>query len=394
MDGLDVTIGEAGAGLSGYRRAPQKAPRNARWKRFSRFLPFLFVVIIPTLAVATYYVGFATDQFVSEAKFVVRGPSAASPGMLSSLLQTAGVARAQDDTYAVQDFMLSRDALDQLVKTSDLKDVFNRPEADAYARFPGLLRRSTFEHLYEYYLKHVDVDLDSSTGVTTLDVRTFRADDSQRIAKALLTEAENLVNKMNDRQRENAMRDARKEIVMAEKRVQDIATNIANFRNREALLDPTKQSVPILQGIFELQQSLVRTKIQLAQLISSSPRSPLITDYQQRVIALQAQINDAKKKVTGDDSSLVPKITEYDMLSLQREFADKALASATASLEAARIQAGRQELYLDPIVEPNQADYAAYPKKAASISIVFFSLLGAYCVIALLIAGAKEHKIV
>ncbi len=394
MDGLDLTIGDAAANLTGYRIKPKAPQGPSRWQYFSRRLPFIIFVIAPTLVVATYYVFFATDQFVSEAKFVVRGPAATPPGMLSGLLQTAGVGHAQEDTYAVQEYILSRDALGELVKDDGLTAIFARPEADAFAKFPTFFGGSSFEHLYEYYLKHVDVELDSTTGVSKLTVKTFRADDSQKIANALFAGAEGLVNRMNDRQRENAMRDARKEISIAEKRVQDVAADIAAFRNREAVLDPTKQSVPMLQGIFDLQQALTRTKIHIAQLTASSPRSPLIVEYQQRVIALQAQIDAAKIKVTGTDSSLVPKITAYDMLTLDREFADKALASATSSLETARIEAERQQLYLDPVVVPNKADYPAYPKKVASISIVFFSLLGGYAVLSLLIAGAREHKIV
>lgn len=395
MDGSDLTIGADAGGLLGYRPRPATRPFRSRWKKFSKFLPFVLVVIVPTLIVSTYYVFFAADQFMSEAKFVVRGPNTSSPGMMSSLLQSAGVSRAQDDTYAVQEYILSRDALSQLIKDDDLKAIFARPEADSFARFPSSISfGQTFEHFYNYYLKKVDVELDSTTNVSTLTVKTFRAEDSQRIANALLAAGEALVNRMNDRQRENAMREARKEVALAEARVQTVASSIATFRNREAILDPTKQSVPMLQAIFELQQAVVRTRIQVAQLTASSPQSPLIATYRQRIVALQTQIDDANTKVTGTDTSLVPKITAYDSLTLQREFADKALSSATTSLETARIEAERQQLYLDPIVTANLADYAAYPKKIASISIVFFSLLGIYAGLALLIAGAREHKIV
>jgi capsular polysaccharide transport system permease protein len=391
MDGLDLTIGDAAGGRSGYQTRPNQWP--SRKHQLYRILPFVFVVIVPTLVVTAYYLYFAADIFVSEARFVVRGPTSASPGMISSLLQTAGVGRAQDDTYAVQEYIMSRDALTQLIKTEKLPEVFERPEADIFSRFPLFLRGRSFEHFYEYYTNHVAVELDSATGVSKLTVKTFRAEDAQRIANALLTSAEDLVNRMNDRQRENAMRDARKEVGLAEKRVQSVAANIADFRNRESILDPTKQSVPMLQGIFELQQALVRTNIQLAQLAASSPQSPLIADFKQRASALQAQINDAKSKVTGNGTSLVPKIAAYDMLTLQREFADRGLASATASLEAARTQAERQQLYLDTIVSPNRADYPAYPKKISSIAVVFFSFLGIYSVSKLLLAGAREHKV-
>jgi capsular polysaccharide transport system permease protein len=357
-------------------------------------LCFSIIVAIPTALVTGYYFIYATDQYVSEAKFVVVGPASQSPGMLSSLLQTAGVSRAQDDTYAVQDYIMSRDALSELIKNQDLAQIFARPEADVFSRFPRLWMGTTFEHFYEYYQHHVDVMLDTSTGVSTLTVRTFRADDSHRIAAALLAAGEGLINRMNDRQRENAMRDARKELALAEQRVENVAMQVAAFRNREALLDPNKQSVPMLQGVNELQTMLSRTNLQIAQLTAATPNSPLIADYRRRAAALQAQINEAKTKITGNDQSLVPKIAEFDMLSLQRDFADKQLASATSSLEAARLQAERQTLYLDPIVQPNVADYPAYPKRIASIAVVFASLMGIFLLGTLLIAGAKEHKIV
>jgi capsular polysaccharide transport system permease protein len=348
--------------------------------------------VAPTVATSVYYIAFAADQYVSEAKFVVRGPAAQASGGLSSLLQTAGMSRAPEDTYAVQDFIVSRDALTELIKTQGLRQVFARPESDVLSRFPFYLGGETFEHFYKYYQNHIDVTLDSTTGVSTLTVRTFRPDDSQHIATALLTSAENLINRMNARERENALRAAREEVALAEGRVEGVGIEIAEFRNKESLLDPNKQSVPMLQGINDLQTMLSRTNLQLSQLVLSSPSSPLIADYKRRASALEAQIADAKAKVTGTDASLVPKITAYDRLSLQREFADKQLASSITSLEQARIQAERQQLYLDLIVNPNLADYPAYPKKFATIAVVFATLAGVYFMLALLIAGMREHK--
>ena len=407
MDGLDVSRVGADGGLTGYdpgrlrEREHMRHRRPSLWARLRRRALFAVVVVLPTIATAIYYIGYASDQYMSEAQFVVRGVSQA-PSALSTLISTAtGTARTQDDTYAVQDYMVSRDAVSELSATNDLRGVFSRPEADELARFPrtflpgsNSLWGNSNEHFYEYYQKHVEVDLDSTTGVSTLKVRTFRPEDSQGVARALLQAGERLVNRMNDRQRENALGDARNEVKLAEGRVQAVAAEIAAFRNKEALLDPNKQSVPILQAIQELKTQLVKTKILLAQLQASSPRSPLIADYQQRIAALQFQIDEASKRVTGTDESLVGKMTTFDLLSLQREFAEKQLASATASLEQARINAQRQQLYLDTIVQPNEADYPAYPRKIASIALVFCALLGAYVLMSLIAAGAREHKIV
>ena len=82
------------------------------------------------------------------------------------------------------------------------------------------------------------------------------------------------------------------------------------------------------------------------------------------------------------------------MLTLERDFADKQLASATSSLEAARIDADRQELYLEEVVQPNEPDYPAYPQRLATLAVVFASLFGLYVAGSLIIAGAREHRLV
>lgn len=394
MDGLDVSASTQTSrrmGLAGRQgRLSHPAPR----RRTGPLLPFLLLVVLPTFVAAGYMYGYAADQYVSEARFVVRGPAQPAQGALASILQSTGVSRAQDDTFAVQDYIMSRDALQELVSKEDLKAVFGRPEADWLFRFPNPLRNDTFEFLHKYYLRHVDVQMDSTTGVSELTVKTFRAADSKRIATALLAAGERLINRMNDRERENALRDARKEVLIAETRVKDVSGRLADFRNRESLLDPNKQSVTMLQVITNLQAKLSSVKLEMSQLQSSSPNSPLIASARQRASALQAQIDDAKSKITGTDSSMVPKIREFDMLTLDRDFADRQLLSATTSLETARINADRQQLYLEAIVSPNEPDYAEYPKRAAGTAIVFASLCGLFVMGTLLLAGAREHKLV
>ena len=58
----------------------------------------------------------------------------------------------------------------------------------------------------------------------------------------------------------------------------------------------------------------------------------------------------------------------------------------------ARVNADRQQVYLDQIVKPNEADYAAYPKRFVSVGIVFASCFGLYTIGMLLLAGAREHR--
>ena len=354
---------------------------------------FALIVLLPTLVTAIYMFGVAADQYVSEARFVVRGPASQSVGMLTGLLQSTGLTHAQEDTYVVQDYMQSRDAMDELIQKDDLRAVFDRPEADPLFRFPLLHGWSSDEHLFKYFRDHVVTELDSTTGVSSLSVRSFRATDSQHIASALLAAGEALVNRMNERQRGNTVKQARLDVEGAENRLTDIGRQIAEFRNREALLDPTKQAVPMLTGINDLQTALVRTNLEIAQTEASTPKSPLIANLRRRADALQLAIDEGRAKVTGSGTSLVPKITTFDSLALQQTFADKLLGSAIQSLETARISAERQELYLETIVQPNLSDYPSYPRRFATVAIVFATFFGLYICGGLIMTGAREHSL-
>ena len=392
MDGLNAPLSDIDSTSRRFvsRRMAPLPP--SRFQRLLKWLPVSVFVFLPTLLAGVYVFCFAADQYVSEAKFVVRGAAGTQPSLLSGLLQTAGVSRAQDDTFAVQDYILSRDALEELNKTLNVRDVFNRPEADVLSRFPLPYMGETFEHLYKHYLGRVAISYDSTTGVTQLTARAFRADDAAMIARSLLTGGEQLVNRMNERQRQNTMRDARREVSDAEARVQRVAADLASYRMRESLLDPNKQSVSMLQAITDMTARMTQSKTQLGELQRSSPQSPLIESLKRRIAVMQGQVDEARARITGANNSMVPQITEFDALTLQREFADRQLSSAIAFLDTARLNADRQQLYLDQIVKPNVADYALYPKRFVDTAIVFATLFVLFTIARLLIAGAREHR--
>ncbi len=103
------------------------------------------------------------------------------------------------------------------------------------------------------------------------------------------------------------------------------------------------------------------TRAQLEVTRQASPHSPQIPLFRERVTALQQQIDHERGSLAGDDRSLAPRIAEYERLTLQRSFAERSYVSALALLEAARLDALRQQAYLEQVVEPRAADEARYP---------------------------------
>jgi len=177
-------------------------------------------------------------------------------------------------------------------------------------------------------------------------------------------------------------------------KLSEVNKKIDAYRDEIAMLNPNLQSQPVLKDIAALQTTVTTTRVELSQLQSSTPSSPLIEVYKRRLAALDAEISHAETGITGSDASFVPKISGYESLVFQRTLYEKEVSAADAGVAAAKLQADRQLLYLNEITQPNLPDYAAYPHALVNVSVVFATMLGLYLMAMLLISGAREHKLV
>jgi capsular polysaccharide transport system permease protein len=348
-------------------------------------------VIIPTVLAIIYYGLIASDVYISESRFVVRSPQRQTQTGLNAFLAGTGFSRSQDDTYSVHDFVLSRDALKELDEKVSIRKLFSSKDADFINRFPGLDWDDSFESFYRYYKKRVGVDYDTVSSITTLNVRAFTAEDAKRINDLLLNMGERLVNNLNDRSRQDLIKFATQEVTVAESKAKTAALALSSFRTSQSVFDPDRQSAIQLQGVAKLQEELLATEAQLNQIRRVSPNNPQVSSLASRVTSLRNTIAAETSKVAGGGASLTSKSANFERLVLEKGFADKQLASALTSLETARSEAERKQLYLERLVQPNLPDKALEPRRIRSVFMVFAVGLIAWGVISLLVASVKEH---
>lgn len=351
---------------------------------------FWLIVVLPTLAAIVYFGFIAADVYISESRFVVRSPERSTASPLGMLLKGTGFTRSQDDSYTVQDYILSRDALRALDEKLELRAVFGK--GDVFSRFPGLDWDDSFENMHRYYRKMVGVQLDPISSIATVTVRTFSAEEAQKINQHLIEMSEALVNQLNERGRQDMIRFAANEVAEAERKAKLAALTLARYRNEKGVIDPEKQSAIPLQQIAKLQDELIATKTQLAQLQLLTKDNPQIPVLKKRIQMLETEIERESGRVAGGERSLASKAAEFQRLALEKEFADKQLASALASLEQARNEAQRQQLYLERIAQPSLPDAAMEPRRLRAIFAVFALGLIVWGVLSMLIAGIKEHQ--
>lgn len=368
-------------------------PRLSLLQRILRRLSLSFVLTLlaPTLAASIYYGLIASDQYISESRFVVRNPQRTVPSGLGALLQGTVFARSQDDTYSVHDFIRSRDALREIDQKLGFRQSFSRRDIDFLNRFPGLDLDRSFEALYRYYGTRVSVEYDTVSSISVLRVAAFTASDARDINDLLLQMGERLVNNLNIRSREDLIEVARQEVGQAQAQVTAAAAALSSFRATRGVLDPDRQGEMQLQGVDKLREQLIETQTQLAQLRRLSPDNPQIPGLASRVEILQRSAADERAKVVGRDASLSAQLPDYDRLVLEKTFADRQLASALASLETARNEAHRKQLYLERLVQPNLPDTAVEPRRIRGVLTVLAFSTVLWGVVSMVLAGIREH---
>ena len=367
--------------------------RPSRLKRLTRRFDRIFAltVLLPTLLAALYYGVVASDVYISESRFVVRSPQRQTQTGLGALLQSTGFSRSQDDTYSVHDFIRSRDALSELDAKLQLRQAYSGADIDFINRFPGLDWDSSFEALHRYYLGHVSIDYNTASSISVLRVRAYSADAAQKINDLLLQLSERLVNNLNNRSRQDLIEVAQSEVRLAEEKSKAAALAMSSFRSDRGVFDPDRQSALQLQSVAKLQEELRAAEAQLNQVRQVSPNNPQVGTLLSRVEVLRQAVASETAKVTGKAASLSSKSPAFDRLTLEKVFADRHLASVLASLESARSEAQRKQLYLERLVQPNLPDMAVEPRRLRSVLMVLALGLVMWGVFSLVVASVREH---
>lgn len=354
---------------------------------------FVLCVILPTILATIYYGLFASDIYVSESRFVIKSPDQKRSQMtsLASLIQTTGLSGGQEQTSEILAYVRSRNALKALERNPDIRTKFGSPSADSLARFPMFFSKGTFEDLFKYYEKMVDARLDTETGMAVITTKAFTAKDAYEINSELLTLSETLVNQLNARARTRSISEAQRQVELAISRTKQARVALSGYRNQQALIDPGKQAL----GVIEIANAMIAQRAslqaQLDQMQRVTPGNPSIPALRNRINAITVQINSQDSRVAGTNSGIASKIGGYENLLVEQEFATENLNVANAALVQARAEAQRQQFYLERVVDPNLPDMALLPNRLLNIIIVAAGAACLYFIAWMFIVGILEH---
>lgn len=373
-------------GGGGFRRR-----RGERLFLLSIIASGLLVVLVPVLVAGLYFGLIASDRYESEMQFSLRNFKASAPAAFMSLtgLPTGNL---MQEAKVVQSYVHSRALVDHLLERTDLFGKFNSPDIDVFSRFP---QGDPIEDFMEYWRERVGVHVETLSGIVTVTVQAFSAQDAQEINSLILEAVDQLVNELSARARADLLQFNRQDLDQAQERLKALSEDLAALRNSTGLLDPELYAKSISAVATELEVRLsdmrVRQRAALGSMNADTPQMRFLT---RQIETLESEIVRLRQEIaspgsTGETLSTTKAL--FDRYLLDQEIARKQYTQASLEYERARLDADRRQVYTAVVMQPTLPEDAEYPRRIWSWTVVLVLCISAWGALVGLAVLIRNH---
>lgn len=361
------------------------------WGRYYGRILFVGLFVLPVTLAAIYFGLVASDRYVSETRFIVRSVDRPAAQGAAAYLQSVGITRANDEAFAMQDFVRSRDLMALVREKFDLRAIWGREDADIVSRYAGLLGRDSDEALFEHFQKRVNVEKNLETGITSVRVDTYDPATSRNIARFILAAGEERINQLNQRARRDMLGAVEQTDAEAAARLAEVTRELTAYRQEAGEVDPEAEAEASIDRTSVLEKELARLEASLQTMRAQAPLNPARPSLEQQVAAVRARLEAQRGTLTRGDDNLAEKIDSLQQLQVQADIAARGFREARQQLAEARERADRQRVYLEQIAAPNLPDEPLEPRRMRYFLTVALASLWAFLIFYLLVSGSREH---
>jgi capsular polysaccharide transport system permease protein len=405
--GLPQTVPDPRERLPGAPRPPRKetpadpllevaqiqrdiARRRRRRVRmlFARLFAF---VLLPTAITGWYFFTVATPMYATKSEFVIQQADGAAQGGVGGMLGGAGLG-ANQDSITVQSYLQSRESMLRLEDDIGFRSHFSDPAIDPLQR---LEPDATMEEAYRHYTRHVKIGFDPTEGIVKMEVIAADPQVSAAFARALITYAEEQVDNLSLRLREDQMKGATESYREAEEKMEAAQERVLVLQEQLGILDPQSESASVMGQVSSFETQLAEKRLQLQQLLDNpAPNAARVAGVEGDIARLEQLIAQLRAPLTVGDSagvSLARITAELRMAEVDLETRTMMMQESLQQLEAARIEANRQVRYLSTGVNPIPPDEATYPRAFENTALAFLVFSGIYLMMSLTASILREQ---
>ncbi len=373
-------------------RMQRDIARRRRQKIVQLFARLGFFVGLPTLLVGYYYYNIATPMYETKTEFVIQQAEAQSGGGgLGGLLAGTGFASSQD-SITVQGYLQSREAMLRLDEDLGFRSHFESEEFDPLQR---LEPDGSMEDAFDIYQKAVKIGYDPTEGVIKMAVIAADPAVSALFSRQLVDYAEEQVDQLTQRLREDQMRGAREGFEEAERKVLEAQQKVQTLQEKLGVFDPVAESSALMSQITRFETEAREKRLQLRQLLENArPNQARVDGVRSDVDRLEQLVSELRAQLTETTTaggSIANVTGQLRIAEGELETRQLLLTQALQQMESARTEANRQTRYLSMGVSPIAPDEPTYPRKFENTLLALLIFAGIYLMVSLTTSILREQ---
>ncbi|MCK8482798.1 capsule biosynthesis protein [Aliiroseovarius sp. S2029] len=365
--------------------------RRRRRKLRMLFLRLAFFVFLPTLVAGIYYYKYATPMYATKTEFVIQKADGAGGSGLGGLFAGSGLATSQD-SITVQSYLTSRDAMLRLDGDIGYKSVFSDPDIDPIQRLDP---DATNEAAYKLYKKNVKIGFDPTEGIIKMEVVAPTPEQSATFSEVLISYAEERVDNLTQRLREDQMEGAIESYEKAERDMLDAQAEVLRLQEEMGVFDATSDASALMSQITGFESQLQEKRLSLQQLLDNTrPNQARVDGLRGDIGRLETLIAELRGRLTetgGEYGSLASISGRLRIAQTNLETRTVLMQQSLQQLENARIEANKQTRYLELGVRPVAPDEPTYPKSFENTLLAFLIFSGLYLMASITASILREQ---
>lgn len=354
---------------------------------FGRLAAF---VLLPTIVAGWYFFSVATPMYASKSEFLILKAETGGGG-IGGLFSGTQFATNQD-AIAVQSYLTSKDAMLRLDEDEGFKAHFSQPDLDPLRRLDA---DATAEDMYKLYKKYIQIGYDPTEGVIRMEVAAANPQVAANFSTALIGYAEERVDNLSARKRENAVKDAQLGLEEAEQARRVAQEKLVRLQQESAVLDPRARIGSLQARIESVETQLQEKNLQLQALMDNArPNRSRVEGVEadiRRLESLKAEINAEMTAESEGAGSLAETAVQIQLAEADLATRDMMLSAALERLDQARRDADSQARYLTTSVYPVAAQDPSYPRAFENTLLTFLVFSGIYLLISLTASILREQ---
>lgn len=364
--------------------------RSKEWLRRS---PLRTLTAVACVCSAVYWLGIASDRYVSESRLIVQSTNLHSGTTvdLGSLI-SGNTGGNRTDQLLLREHLRSPDMAEKLDAELALRKHFGE-QGDWFTRlWSG--EEATRENFYSYYLNRVQVEYDEFAGVLVVKSQAYEPEKAQQISAMLVQEGERFMNQMAHAIAQDQVIFLEGQVQALNSKVQSSRRALLEFQEKKGLISPEAAAQVIGAIVANLQGQLVDLQAQRAAmqayLVADHPNIVLLN---QRIDAIDKQIAQEQAKLAAPGGKTLNRTAEaFAQLELQSKFDLDMYKTALTALEQGRLEATRTLKKVSVLQQPNLPQEATEPRRFYNTSVWVIAIMLLAGLSHLLLAIVRDHR--